>query len=237
MEYASYDNARYLPSVQGALEQGTRTLAAISGYFDISDTSQKVLEIGCASGSFLWFLKERGFAAVRGIDIDPDLVRHGREVLGVNVERADWLNFIGNDRGSYDVILALDVFEHLSPREVEAVLAKTCQRLTPRGRLIMRMPNAECPFVLATFCGDLTHKILATPGLIKHLLVKAGFLGAITFKETLPQNRWKRYIYLIMHHLLIKPIITLLHFHFYGSRPSLITRNVYCCAERTPGAK
>lgn len=232
MDYSSYDASRYLPEVDEASDHGMRTLAALSSFFDITNKSQNVLEVGCASGSFLKVLQSLGFSSLKGIDIDKELVLYGQKVLGVNIEANDWFTYLSNTSENYDLIIALDVFEHLTPDEAQQVLKMSYQRLSPNGKLIMRMPNPACPFVLPTFCGDLTHRLLATDDLIRHLLRVAGFSGVIKFKETYPYAKYKKFIYLILHKMFIKPMVTLFHYHFYGAKPGPITRNMYCCAER-----
>ena len=232
MNYSAYNSSRYLPSVNEAQEQGNRTLEAISCFFDATDVSANILEIGCASGSFLKVLRDKGFTDVKGIDIDQKLVSHGCDVLEVDIEVADWAAYIFNTNKCFDLIIALDVLEHLSPSDVESILKTTAQKLAPHGKLILRLPNPACPFVLPTFCGDLTHKLLITKELLAHLLLVAGFTGSLTFKETRPHNIYKRIVYQIVHKLFIKPLISILHYHFYGEKPALITRNIYCCAVR-----
>lgn len=232
MNYSLYNVSRYLPTVDEAREQGNRTLEAIACFFYSVNTSAKILEIGCASGSFLKVLRDKGFANVKGIDIDQKLVSHGRDVLGVDIEIADWSTYITNSNERFDIIVALDVLEHLSPTDVEGILNETRQKLSPHGKLILRVPNPSCPFVLPTFCGDLTHKLLVTAELITHMLRAAGFSGTIEFKETIPHNIYKRIAFMILHNLFVKPLIYILHYHFYGEKPALITRNIYCCAAR-----
>lgn len=232
MDYSAYDRARYLPTAAEATEQGNRTLKAISCFFDHEDTTLSVLEIGCASGSFLKVLQKNGFSLAKGIDIDPALTSHGRELLGVRIQTADWSSYVSTPGELYDLIVVLDVIEHISSSEIEDILKKTCERLTSRGKLILRMPNPACPFVLPTFCGDLTHKLLITAELLEHLLRKSGFTGEITFQETRPHHKVKRFVYSLLHYGIIRPLIVLFHYHFYGARPGPITRNIYCCASR-----
>ncbi|MBS4067276.1 MAG: class I SAM-dependent methyltransferase [Sulfurimonas sp.] len=230
MDYSSYNVSRYLPSIDEARKQGKRTFEAISSLFGSKDVSAKILEIGCASGSFLRVLQDKGYTNVKGIDIDQKLADHGRDEFGVNIEVSDWHTYLTNINECFDIIVAMDVFEHLSHNEVVNTLIATKQKLSPYGKLIMRVPNPSCPLVLPTYCGDLTHRLLATSELITHLLRTAGFIGPIEFKETQPHNIFKLLAYLITHKVIVKPIISLLHYHFYGEIPHLITRNIYCCA-------
>lgn len=229
MNYSSYNVTRYLPTVEEAREQGNRTLEAISIFFDVSDASANILEIGCASGSFLKVLRDKGFTNAKGIDIDQELASYGRTALGVNIEVAEWDSYLSENNEVYDIIIALDVLEHIKPTDIESVLKTTFMKLSPKGKLIVRAPNPECPLVLPTYCGDITHKSLITAELLEHLLRQAGFNGSILFKETVPYNKFKCFGYLLLHLLFIKPLLNLIHYHFYGSFPRLITRNYYCC--------
>jgi len=231
MNYSSYNSSRYLPSLSESVELGKRTLGAISCFFNTSDKTLNILEVGCASGSFLKTLQMKQFENVQGIDLDLELVSHGKQVLGVNVVVADWNTFMLEENGKFDLIIALDVLEHIAPSDLNELLKNTRKRLSSRGKLILRIPNPECPFVLPTFCGDLTHKTLITSELITFLLKEANFKGPIIIKETAPHNKFKRYIYYIMHYLIIKPIISIFHFHFYGEFPKCITRNIYVSAD------
>jgi 2-polyprenyl-3-methyl-5-hydroxy-6-metoxy-1,4-benzoquinol methylase len=231
MKYASYDSSRYLPNLPDSIELGEEILASISSFFKISDTSLKILEIGCASGSLLKVLQMRKFENILGIDLDKELILHGKNILGVNVLNADWNSFMLEEGPQFDLIIALDVLEHISPFDLSEILINTNKRLSSNGKLILRMPNADCPFVLPTYYGDLTHKTLLTPKHIHFLLKESNYKGKITIKETVPNNKIKRLIYLIMHYLFVKPIISIFHYHFYGKLPKCITRNMYVCAE------
>src|SRR5262245_51502249 len=55
--------------------------------------STPILDIGCGSGQFLYFLREQGYHDVRGIDLDRDQVELGRE-LGLDATAVDALDFL-----------------------------------------------------------------------------------------------------------------------------------------------
>ena len=231
MKYSLYDSSRYLPTMEESIELGNSILKATSIFFNSSDKSLKILEIGCASGSFLKVLNMNKFENVLGIDLDAELVTHGKNFLGVNIINTDWNTFMLEEGDNFDLIIALDVLEHIRPCDLSELLLNTHNRLTTKGKLILRIPNADCPFVLPTYFGDITHKTLLTPKLISFLLKEANFNGKILISETVPSNRTKRFFYYLTHYIFVKPIIGLFHFHFYGKFPKCITRNMYVCAE------
>jgi hypothetical protein len=130
----------------------------------------------------------------------------------------------------FDVIVALDVVEHISPGDCGEVLEMTRSRLKSGGRLILRTPNADCPLVLPTYHGDLTHKTLFSHDLTEHISREAGFKGPIEFWETALYRRVKRAIYLLLHKSMVRPSLRLLYYHFYNRFSRVITRNMYCAA-------
>lgn len=98
----------------------------------------RILEIGCASGATLAWLKRRWPATETvGVDgyapIEAELAKNADRALIHDLEESL------PDIGRFDLILALDVLEHL--RDPLAVLKGLVQRLSPRGAVIISVPN------------------------------------------------------------------------------------------------
>ena len=231
MNYAHQNPERYAPSKAQAQAYGESDFAAIRNCFNGIVKSSKILEIGCGTGNLLYFLKIMGYNSCQGVEMSVDLSDYARKELCLEVTHADWIGFFSQSVELYDVIIALDVVEHLRAEDCIAAFALSRAHLRPGGRLILRTPSAECPFVLPTYCGDLTHRTLFSADLLEHSLKEAGFSGQITFWETRPFSPVKRALFITIHHLVIWPLITLFYFHFHHKRPRVITRNMYCAAQ------
>ena len=198
-----------------------------------SKKDQKILEIGCGCGSLLLALLDEGYTDCSGIEQDQILVAHGRNPLNAPVAVASWAPYLGDKVGIFDVIIAIDVLEHLPREELLKTLAITYKSLAPGGRLILRSPNALSPFALPTFYGDLTHQFLFTPKTLKYLLHLGGFCGNVIIEETRPSNGIKRVLFTMSHRLIVKPLYGLVYYHFHGEFPSHITPNIICCAYKS----
>jgi len=102
-------------------------------------TASRVLEIGCGAGATLAWLKKTRYpdAHTTGVEGFPSmeaiLRRNADEVLIANLEQPL------PPLGRYDLILALDVLEHLS--QPQAVLDALVERLAPGGSVIVSVPN------------------------------------------------------------------------------------------------
>lgn len=97
----------------------------------------KVLELGCAHGSFVALLKQCGFDAI-GLEMSPWVVDYGRrtfdiEVLEGPIEKQAILE------GTLDAILLMDVIEHLP--DPSATMAHCLSLLKPEGILLIQTPD------------------------------------------------------------------------------------------------
>lgn len=99
----------------------------------------RVLDLGAADGSVARVLAARG-CDVTAVERDPDGVRAltaaGLRAVQADLDRdAD----LGLPSGSYDVVLLLDVLEHLV--DPAAVLARATRWLAPGGRVMLSVPH------------------------------------------------------------------------------------------------
>lgn len=102
----------------------------------------KVLEIGCGTGNTLAYMKANGYCDwTCGVDLFPSAVEEAAtkldRVYQGNVEQTD----LPIEPGSIDLILCLDVLEHLvNPQKVVAYLHTL---LAPGGVIIASIPNVR----------------------------------------------------------------------------------------------
>lgn len=97
----------------------------------------KVLELGCHDGLFLEKLKNNGFE-VEGIEFVPELVKKCRE-KGIRVKVHDLNKKFPHKDESFDIIIALEVLEHL--HNYEGCMAEIKRALKKGGMFIMSSPN------------------------------------------------------------------------------------------------
>lgn len=117
----------------------------------------RILEIGCGYGRYLRTLLDQGYSDVYGIDISEEQIRFAREHMGVDaVEQVDALDFLRSTKHSYDVILLLDVMEHLEVNYSIELLRNIYSVLNKGGKLIIQVPNGITPLTPIYF-SDITH--------------------------------------------------------------------------------
>jgi SAM-dependent methyltransferase len=106
----------------------------------------RVLDIGCAAGSEVTALRERGFEVV-GIDFSTDMLQHARRRFRVDPKvhfsRAD-AEFLPFRSASFDHVTCLGVFEYLP--DYRRAVAEIHRVLRPGGLAILSIPSRISPY-------------------------------------------------------------------------------------------
>ena len=102
--------------------------------------NDKVLEIGCAQGSFLQKIKEAGGTA-EGLEMNLR-AREVCEKKGLNVQAVSIEKFSENKANTYDMICFFQVLEHIT--DVQSLLSSSLFALKPGGLIIASVPNNDC---------------------------------------------------------------------------------------------
>lgn len=135
-----------------------------------------VLEVGCGLGQFLLYLQAKGVSDFLGFDQDAALADHVPDAVREHFRVADVWGFLafGAEGRTFDRIVLFDVLEHFAPTDGARLLAGLAAILRPRGRIVVKVPNAASPWGAQHQCGDLTHKAAYTPKSLRQLALAIG---------------------------------------------------------------
>jgi len=158
-----------------------------------ADRNCDIYEAGCGTGIFLHWLKLRGFANARGTDSSEAQISLAA-AGGVRAELADsLLDLQKYPSGSFDCLVALDVYEHLPKESLLDFISDALRVLRPGGRLIMRGPNGDSPVVGRALFNDITHYWALTSTAFNAILQMVGF-SRVEFKDDtlagIHHHRW-----------------------------------------------
>jgi cyclopropane fatty-acyl-phospholipid synthase-like methyltransferase len=142
---------------------------------------EKVLEIACAPGNLLKRLNEK-YLHVDGIEVDPRYKHEIQKNAGTlpNIFFGIFPEITENWQEQYDLIIALDLFEHV---EDSIGFVNECYRLLGKhGRLILMLPiyNDEKPCI-DMFCPE-EHIWIYTREAISKLLSKFNLIVYDTWR-------------------------------------------------------
>lgn len=133
----------------------------------------KVLEIGYGNGCFARWAIDNG-ADYFGLEIDEALLAWARAAgwrVAPSLEELETL--VGPTR--FDLVVAIDVLEHLSEDGLRRCLRSSMARLASNGRLLARVPSGDSPFARAIQYGDPTHRLVLGSQRIRRLATELGF--------------------------------------------------------------
>ncbi len=97
----------------------------------------KVLELGCAHGSFVAVLKQAGYEA-SGVEMSPWVVSFGQETFGVPIHIGP-IESLDVPPASLDAVALMDVLEHLP--DPTATMRHCLELLKPEGLLLIQTPQ------------------------------------------------------------------------------------------------
>lgn len=115
----------------------------------------RILEIGFGAGRFLDWARRRGYSTT-GVEIIGELVDRAR-AAGHAVFQGTPQSVIDPVSQQFDLIVAFDVFEHLTVEELVDLLTFSRTILCPRGKILARFPNGGSPFGAFWQNSDITH--------------------------------------------------------------------------------
>ncbi|MFQ5964080.1 MAG: methyltransferase domain-containing protein [Candidatus Scalinduaceae bacterium] len=201
------------------------------GRFLPQDKSANILDTGCGSGGFLYYLRSLGCVNSTGIDVSIEQIEAAKK-LGINgVECADIISFLEDKMNSYDLIFARDVLEHLTKDEILKVLETINNALKVDGLLVIQAPNGESLFSGRIRYGDLTHELAFTQDSLNQALKTVGFAYAGFYptgpvphglKSTVRFFLWKMIEKLLRFYMLVET----------GSGDGIYTQNIIAVARK-----
>lgn len=220
---------------------GQETLAHIEGQFPVwryyfgqllpPGKEAAVLDIGCGTGSFVYFLQNMGYTRAQGIDLSKGQIEAGYALGIENIQCADLHTFLADKKETYDCIVARDVLEHFTRQEIFEILFAVRAALRPGGCLILQSPNGEGIFYTSIFYGDFTHEMAFTQSSLQQICLNTGFSGV----ECLPAGpvpkglistvRWLFWQLIVLKNRFYKMVET-------GSSRGIFTQNLIAKAIR-----
>jgi len=139
------------------------------------DRNINICDIGCGSGFFLYYLKQKNYKNICGVDISSEQIKQCKSKGLQDVYLEDGIDFLKKNKEKFDLIFCSNLLEHLSTEKLYLLLAQFYRSLKKNGQAFIAVPNATSlfsPFILYI---DITHERLFTPISLKQALSIAGF--------------------------------------------------------------
>jgi predicted TPR repeat methyltransferase len=152
-----------------------------------------VLDVGCGMGFALLTMKHLGFTSLTGVEVDAGQVA-SCQAKGLNVEQApDTISWLRDRPASADLILCLDVLEHVPVLQQIDFARAIRSALSDSGLLICTVPNANSALAARWRYNDWTHSSSFTEHSLDLVLWNGGFkqidIQPVEF-NTRPKRVW-----------------------------------------------
>ena len=185
------------------------------------DLRRSVLDVGCADGKLVSFMKDKGFAEVVGIDLNRQLIERARENVDAEFIHGDAREILESGR-HFDLIFLLNVLEHIERDRLVGFMSLVHQALKAGGFAIIRTPNMSNIMAAGHLADDLTHYTGLTEQSLQQLARTAGF-GKIVMMDQFRMQNFKGKIKAVLNWGLHKWLWWLRG----GTKPKVFYRNLY----------
>lgn len=238
-ENHSFD--RYISDFLGALnsppsKENTDYFEKAIGKYLPKDRNAKILEIGVGMGHFAYFAtKTLQYSNYYGIDISLECIEYVKEHVTDSVELVQetekWLQL---SEKQYDLILALDVIEHIPKPNQIRFLNQIYRSLKSGGAIILRTENSGIFSGYLQHCLDYTHEYNFSERSLEQIMKLCQFNEIQIFGDPPPiQTGVKsllRKILTAIWRQILKLIYEIERPH--SIKPKIMTKNLYAFSKK-----
>lgn len=144
------------------------------------------LEIGPGQGELLLLWKELGYKNTTSIDISKDVCNHVKKMGFACDLVEDSSEYLKAHKDQFDLVVLNDVLEHVPKSEIVIFVKSILSSLRPKGKLLIKVPNAQSPHFSVGRYGDLTHEQSFTESSFAQLFIASGFKKYFFIAEKIP---------------------------------------------------
>ncbi|WP_437229626.1 class I SAM-dependent methyltransferase [Planctomicrobium sp. SH661] len=141
-EYRLAYKAAYTPKPKHAYRETLRALNRVKGIESILKPGQKLLDVGCGGGFFVYALNHHGVSA-QGIEPNKGFAGYACSELKVSVQNA-FLQDADFPENTFDVVTLNHVLEHVE--DPVFTLNRLSKWIKPNGFLVVEVPNVEATY-------------------------------------------------------------------------------------------
>jgi SAM-dependent methyltransferase len=157
-----------------------------------------ILDIGCGMGFALETLRTLGYERIEGIEADEGQLAAARARGFTVAHVTDTPMWLRAHACQFELVLLLDVLEHIPRAQQLEFLASIHTALVPGGQLICSVPNANSTLGTRQRYMDWTHETTFTEHSLDFALHHGGFREITVFEDDGPRKRlpwlplWRR---------------------------------------------
>ena len=193
--------------------------------------NSRIVDLGAGYGPLEYYGKKKNYKNITSLDLSNDQVIKAKE-LGVEVIQSSAIDYLKKiDDSSLDFIVAIDLVEHLTILEFDALLKEIYRTLKTENYFLFHTNNADSPFFGNIRYGDLTHKIAFNESSINQIMISNKF-SKLYFRESGPFAHSFKSLVRLFFWKIIRIIYNFLYIVETGSPKKILTMNLFCYARK-----
>jgi len=168
-----------------------------SWYYDCipEDKNARILDIGCGDGKFLFFLQQKGYSAIEGVELSSQQAEEARKYVKCPIHVVDDTSvFLREHSSNYQMIAMNDILEHIPKKETLSFLEAVLAALRPGGNAVINVPQVSGFTSLFCRYNDFTHETIFTEMSLKQVLSLAGFSDIRFIRQKWPLKLTPRHL-------------------------------------------
>jgi 2-polyprenyl-3-methyl-5-hydroxy-6-metoxy-1,4-benzoquinol methylase len=174
--HATRGSTKEFHTAEAAFKEHAAQIVRFIRQYIPPNRESKIVDLGCGHGLFVYFLSKLGYSNVSGVDGSEAQVMLAHDLGLRHIVHNNILSYLQRSASeSIDVVLLIDVLEHLEYPELFAVLDDVHRVLSPSGSCIVHVPNGEGLFGMRVKYSDLTHETAFTRKSAEQLFKVVGF--------------------------------------------------------------
>jgi 2-polyprenyl-3-methyl-5-hydroxy-6-metoxy-1,4-benzoquinol methylase len=176
------------------------------------DKTVRILDIGCGDGKFLFFLQQKGYQKIEGLELSAPQANEARKNVNCPIHVVDDTeSFLFGKTNTYQIITMNDVLEHIPKKETVRFLKAVLEAIRPGGIAVINVPQVSGFTGLYCRYNDFTHQTLFTEMSLKQVLFSAGFTNVKFIPEKWPLKWTPRHLAYRLARLLWYCILKLIY--------------------------
>lgn len=160
-----------------------------------ADKNAKILDIGCGDGKFLFFLQQKGYTAIEGVELSSQQAKEAKKRLNCPIHVVeDTSAFLQRNSSTYQMIALNDLLEHIPKQETLNFLRAVLEALQPGGNTVINVPQVSGFTSLFCRYNDFTHETIFTELSLKQVVSLAGFSDIRFIRQKWPLKWTPRHL-------------------------------------------